>query len=706
MILERQYCSGPGRPIPQACGFALLVVPALLVLAPRATVAQGFANVPPTTSGIDILINGTSNEDWGYGAAFLDCDGDGDLDLYIANQGGVGDWLFQQNPDHTFTNIAGSAGCADDGNGRGVKFADFDNDGDEDIFLANHRGPNRLYRNNGDGTFTDVADASLASGYLTFGAAWGDFNADGYVDLYVVNRGSVGAPQPNQLFVNNGDGTFTDRAPELGVDNSLAGLEAVWVDYDNDGDVDLYLSNDKHAGNHLWRNNGDGTFTDVSVETGTDISIDSMGIAVGDFDGNGFIDFYLTNTVGLTSIENVLLRSNGDGTYSNAATELGVTVARYGWGCAFFDYDNDMDLDLYVVNWMTPLITGDRTDAKNVLFRNNGNGSFTDVSDVTGASNSGPGYGVAVGDYDNDGRLDMFVVNNGAPPVLYHNVSGTTNHWLKVLTQGTESNRDGIGARVTVTAGGVPQFRDVSGGESYLCDPSREVEFGLAGNTIASTVDVRWPSGIVDRYTNVAADQTLLAVEGSTHALIVSVTEATVTEDGVRVSWNVSRGVGVDGFRVYRSASGGAESVVSGDALLSAAAREFTDTDVAPGRVYQYVVAGVEPGDVESRSAPVEVTVPSIAPAALALEQNQPNPFNPGTTIWFDLPEAARVRVSIYDSAGALVRVLLDGTFPAGRQPVEWTGVDDAGNRCASGIYFYRLETPLGERTRKMVLLK
>ncbi|HEU4364513.1 MAG TPA: FG-GAP-like repeat-containing protein [Candidatus Krumholzibacteria bacterium] len=681
-------------------GGALLPAAVLVLLtAPAARAQGGFTAVPPQNSGLDFVINGTDREDWGYGAAFVDFDGDGDLDLFVANEGGRGDWLFRQNADRSFTDIATEAGCDDFGNGRAVKFADFDNDGDEDVFVGNHRGSNRLYRNNGDGTFTDVADPVMKTANPTFGAAWGDYNRDGFVDLYVVNRGTLGDLKPNQFFVNNGDGSFTERAAELGIDDGKAGLEAAWIDYDNDGDIDLYLSNDKHGGNRLWRNNDDGTFTDVSVESGADVELDSMGIGVGDFDGNGFLDIYLTNTTGLLSIKNVLLRANGDGTYDNVANELGVQVARYGWGCSFLDYDNDMDLDLYVVNW--DAVAGSLA-AKNVMFRNKGDGTFEDVTDQTGTGDTGPGYGLALGDYNDDGFVDMFVSNNQAPSVLYRAIPTAAN-WLKVKTVGTVSNRDGIGARVTVVAGGVTQFRDVSGGESYLCQPSLEVEFGLGGFATATRVDVRWPSGIVDRYENVPAKQTLVAIEGATNALIVSMTEAVLVGDDVRVRWDASRETGVLGFRVYRRSGGEAEAVVSGDELLPPSTREFVDGGVTRGRAYEYVVAGVETSG-EARSEAAEVVVP--AAPEVALEQNMPNPFNPRTEIWFELPGETPAKLSVYNAHGALVRVLENGVFPAGRHRAVWTGRNGWGVDSASGIYFYRLESNFGVQTRKMVLLK
>jgi hypothetical protein len=698
-VVTQPSCFQPDGPVTASRGrvFAAGLGACLLLLAAAGAHAQlRFTAVPPQTSGLDFTINGLGNEDWGYGAAFFDCDGDGDLDLFVANEDGVGDWLFRQNADHTFTDIGQAAGCNGLGNNRAVKFADYDNDGDEDVFVASHRGPNHLYRNEGNGTFVDVADSAMASGNLTFGGAWGDYNRDGFLDLYVVNR-----VEANQFYVNNGDGTFSERAEQLGIADRKAGLESVWIDYDNDGDLDLYLSNDKHGGNRLWRNNDDGTFTDVSLESGSNISIDSMGIGVGDFDGNGFLDLYLTNTTGLTSIKNVLLRAKGDGTFENVATQLGVQVAQYGWGNSFLDFDNDMDLDLYVVNW--DFLPG-ADAAKNRLFRNNGDGTFTDVTDAAGAGDTGPGYGLALGDYNNDGFVDMFVSNNRAKSVLYRAIPTAAN-WLKVKTRGTQSNRDGIGARVTVVAGGVTQFRDVSGGESYLCQPSLEVEFGLGGFTMASRVDVRWPSGIVDRYENVASKQTLLVVEGETNALIVSLLEATLQDGDVRVRWDASRETGVLGFRVYRSAGGGGEELVSGPDLLPASAREFVDAAVPRGAAYTYVVAGVE-ADGESRSGPAEVVVPAAPVVRYALEQNAPNPFNPRTEIWFELPGATAARLAVYDAGGGLVRVLVNSDLPAGRHRAVWGGVDDQGERAASGIYFYRLESAYGVQTRKMVLLK
>jgi hypothetical protein len=222
----------------------------------------------------------------------------------------------------------------------------------------------------------------------------------------------------------------------------------------------------------------------------------------------------------------------------------------------------------------------------------------------------------------------------------------------------------------------------------------------------SARVDILWPSGVLDRYDNVAANQTLSVIEGASNALIVDLLEATLDGNDVRVRWDVSRSAGVAGFRVYRRASGGAESVISGDSLLAPSAREFVDADVARGVVYAYSVAGVETLGGESRSQSVEVVVPDTPSLRYGLDQNVPNPFNPRTEIWFDLPGASPVKLSIFAANGALVRVLSNGELPAGRHRAVWTGRDAVGKASASGVYFYRLESNFGVQTRKMVLLK
>jgi hypothetical protein len=416
-----------------------------------------------------------------------------------------------------------------------------------------------------------------------------------------------------------------------------------------------------------------------------------MGVAVGDYDDNGYMDLYLANTpepppAGLL---NVMLRNNGDGTFDNVATQAGTFGGRLSWGVAFLDYDNDGRLDLSVVNWD---IAGD-IGAKNQFFRNNGDGTFTDIADQVGAGDDNPGYGLCVGDFDDDGYTDMFVSNNMAPSVLYRNTGGP-NRWLKVRVVGSESNRDGIGARVRVVTGLQDQIFDIDGGTSYLAHNLKEARFGVGALFTVDTLEVRWPSGWVDKFPEVATSQTVTVIEGMTEPVEVSMVAAVVTADGVHVSWDVNRDVIVQSFRVYRD-----DLLLNTDTPIDKSVRDYTDaSDLAPDTEYEYVVAAVLDGGVEVRSDPVAARTP---PPALGLEQNYPNPFNPGTTISFVLPRAERARLSIFDAAGRLVEVLVDADLEPGPHDRTW-----GGHTVASGVYFCRLETASGVLTRKMVHVK
>ncbi len=676
--------------------FALVLIWSLSAVGAGLAHAQSgtFSVLTPAQSGVDVTIMGNS-ADFGFGAALEDFDGDGWLDLFVNTEAGAPPRVFR-NLGGTFTDISAASGFTLANNGRGVKIADYDNDGDLDIFVAKVNGsasagsPNRLWRNNGDNTFTNVAEeAGLAAPMLSYGAAWADYNNDGWLDLYVANR-----REPNQLFRANGDGTFTDVAPALGLDHDRATLEAVWFDYDNDGDQDLYASTDKLGGNKLWRNEGDGTFTDVSLASHTNASINSMGVAVGDYNNDGWLDMYITNT----SEGNVFYHNNGDGTFTDVAVFKGMAVNRYGWGTDFFDYDNDGDLDLYVVNWwgFLPDIR-----AENVFFRNNGNGSFTNVTSQLGVGNADKGFGLAIGDYNNDGFLDMYITNNGQPSVFCKNNPGT-NNWLKVRTQGVQSNRDGIGARVRVAAGGLEMIREVCSSTSYLSHNSLEVEFGVGNANSIDLLEIKWPSGIVDQFHNVDVDQRLVIVEGSSALPTVASLTAVPSTDGVALDWSVSQGSGFSGFRVYRTL-GDNEPVTLNQTLLDPSARSYLDASAEPSRRYQYRVAVVLDDDTELQSAPVSA---QTVPASLALQQNYPNPFNPTTTIEFTLPWNALARVYVYDSSGRLVRTLASQTLPAGINRLEWDGTNDDGQAVASGVYHYLLRAAGFELRRKMVLVK
>jgi uncharacterized membrane protein YraQ (UPF0718 family) len=492
----------------------------------------------------------------GGGALVIDFNGDGLHDLYVVNSVGP-NALYRNNGDSTFTDVAVAAGVGDaTGRGNGGCAADYDNDGDQDLFVTNF-GPSRLFRNDG-GSFTDVTVSAgvrdSADAFRTTGCAWGDYDQDGFVDLIAVRHlyeddprmfdtkefeGGIGGIM---LYRNQGDGTFAVTTHLLGttpfpIDAQLgafgniwgAGFQPGWSDLDNDGDLDLYIVNDLGAdiqSNVLWRNDGpaaDGSwsFTDVSLGSGANQAVFGMGLAIGDYNLDGFLDIFVTNIR-----DSLLLKNEGAGLrFTSVARDAGARFdligrkARVAWGAIFFDYDNDGDEDLYVVSGHLRADEAGITAAANpeqqpnVLLRNEGDGTFANVSSASGADDSGIGRGAVYLDYDNDGCLDVFVVNLGQPAKLLLNLCETGRGWITVKTVGTSSNRDGIGARVTIEVAGMVQIREITAGASQMGQNMLEAHFGLGAAGVVDSVTVRWPSGKVQRLTNVPANQRIIIVE-------------------------------------------------------------------------------------------------------------------------------------------------------------------------------------------------
>lgn len=479
----------------------------------------------------------------GSGAAWCDYDNDGKLDLYIANSALVRpasdavppkNALYRNNGDGTFSDVTDTAGVGDTGWGMGCAFADYDNDGDADLYVTNYKA-NLFYRNNGDGTFKRFSSGAGGIGHDGFGAgiAWGDYDHDGYLDLYVGNYieytkvpqgDEVFFPydffgQANVLYLNKGDGGFiniTDAAKVNGGFHLTLGVAA--ADYDADGDLDLYLANDTDQ-NILYRNEGELTFTntnrpDARSRTGDIRS--GMGISWGDYDADGDLDLFVTNWL---DENNVLYRNNGDGTFMDVSAKSGVFESGLGktcWGTALFDADNDGDLDLFFSAGHIDPASWEAHGQADVFLQNNGDGTFTDISDAVGLrefNTYGVGRGVAVADYDADGDLDVFIVNSGGKPMLLRNDGGNQQQWLQIHTVGTVSNRDGVGALVKVSAGDLHQIRQVTAGDSYLSQSSIDVEFGLGHHETVDQIVIQWPSGIVQTLTDVRANQRIVAVE-------------------------------------------------------------------------------------------------------------------------------------------------------------------------------------------------
>ena len=505
----------------------------------------------------------------GSGVALLDYDNDGWLDIYLLN-GSTFDalrgketppraMLLHNNRDGTFTDVTEKAGVANERWGFGVAVGDYDNDGWPDIYVSNF-GRNRLYHNNHDGTFTDVAEkAGVTLGGWSTGATWGDYDHDGYLDLFVpgyvkfdpahppiagqggippgfcqfrgvdVMCGPRGLPgEHDHLFHNNGDGTFTDVSVKAGVSDPKGyyGFSSVFVDVDDDGWVDLAVANDS-VPKFLYRNKHDGTFEDISYISGFALNDDgreqaAMGIAVGDYNHSGRLGFYITN---FSDDSNTLYRSDGGGNFSDVTISAGLaipTIPFLGWGTAFLDFDNDGWLDVLVANGhVYPLVDnydwGTTWAQRPLLFRNLGGKKFAEVPAATGSGLADviTGRGAAFGDLFNDGHVDVVINDIDSTPTLLRNVVKNQNHWVAFkLVGGAKSPRDAVGAKVFVTAGGFRQRADVFSGGSYASSSDERLHFGLGAATRIDKVEIRWPSGNVQELRVPGVDRIYTVVEG------------------------------------------------------------------------------------------------------------------------------------------------------------------------------------------------
>jgi enediyne biosynthesis protein E4 len=438
---------------------------------------------------------------WG-GVAVGDYNNDSYPDVFVTNGDAGPSVLYRNDGNLTFTEVGASAGVAVTGRSMGASWGDFDNDGCRDLFVASFTGPSSLFKNNCDGTFSNVTSAAnISVNIRAAGVAWGDVDRDGFIDLaigcYLVCE--------NVLLHNNGDGTFSDVTAAAGVGDFGWTFQPVFFDYDRDGDLDLWDVND-FGQDRLYRNNDDGTFTDVTQVLGIDREgAGGMGAAVGDIDNDGRFDFFVTNYY-----NDSLYRNTGSGFVE---TFGGSPIHDYlvGWGADLFDAENDGDLDLYLANGFIFEQTHSRfQDDK--FFENQGGGVFVNASGALDAPYGGVEHGVATADFDLDGDLDVFVVSLSGPSMLLRN-DGQKGAWLKLDLEGTVSNRDAVGATVTVRAGGLSVSRMLLAGNSYLSQDDHTLHFGLGGATFADSVTIEWPSGALQVLTNVSLNQTLRVTE-------------------------------------------------------------------------------------------------------------------------------------------------------------------------------------------------
>lgn len=493
--------------------------------------------------------NGASKEKYlpetmGSGGLFFDYNNDGYLDIYLVNGGTISttrqdtyrnpkqaNVLYRNRGDGTFVDATVEAGLQQNsGYGMGCLSADYDNDGDADLYLTNF-GRNQLYRNNGDGTFTDATSyAGVGDGSWSVSATFGDYNLDGYLDLYVANYLDYRPETAHACFLegvhiycgpheypgvrdtlyrNNGDGTFTDVTARAGLHNAGKGLGALFTDDNNDGYPDIFVANDA-VPDFLYRNNRDGTFTDIAVTAGVAYNSEgrataSMGIANGDYDNDGRADIFITNF----SLEiNSLFHNDGDGFYTMTTFETGLadpSFSQLGFGTQFLDADNDGTLELFVANghvWdnvseITPSLSYKQ---RCQIFGRTDTGKFRDLSETAGSffKRAIIARGVAVGDYNNDGAPDVLVTACAESPVLLRNESQAAarkNSWVKIRLVGIESNRDGIGAKVWLHTDQTTQFREITCGGSYASDSDHHLLFGIGTQETLQSIKVGWLSG-------------------------------------------------------------------------------------------------------------------------------------------------------------------------------------------------------------------
>lgn len=490
------------------------------------------------------------------GVGFIDCDNDGKLDIITVNGSSVDRYrnggdpmitLYHQDANLKFSDITASSGLTRKGWGMGVAVGDYDNDGRPDIYVTGFGG-NALYHNLGNCKFEDVTDKSgLKVGGFSTGAAWGDFDRDGLLDLFVpryvfidVNKlpefgsndktcrfrgipvqcGPWGLPgESDFLFRNKGDGTFEDVSKKAGVgdSNKYYGMQGIWADYDNDGWPDLYVANDAGP-NYLYHNKHDGTFEEVGLLSGAALSGDgqeegSMGVDFGDFDHDGKLDILVTT---FTDQPTLLFWNQGGQGFVDISWSSRIAKPSYplvGWGTALFDMDNDGWPDIFIANGhvypQMDLVKGGVPYRQPfLLFRNNRDRTFEDVTAISGLADLplSSRRGAAFGDINNDGKVDVLVLNVGEPPTLLLNVTETTDHAVLFNLIGAKSNKSAIGARVTVTAGDLVQFNEVRGGGSYLSQNDLRLHFGLGQHKKMDTVEIAWPSGKKELLKDVAAD--------------------------------------------------------------------------------------------------------------------------------------------------------------------------------------------------------
>lgn len=594
----------------------LASVPILLGLWTAAAFAQTFTRIDTSI----ITRDGGSS----VGASWGDYDNDGDDDLFVTNgivPGNHRNFLYRNEGTGRFTKITtGDIVTQTSPNGgAGACWGDYDNDGRLDLFVPTPGNTNRLYHNDGNGVFSKVTSGVVINSFLySIGGSWVDYDQDGDLDLFMVNSAPIRALvlTPNSLYRNDGNGAFAQITQGLIVTENLYSESGNGADYDNDGDMDLFVvnsgENNTPVSHRLYFNNGNGVLGLLQSSEVMNYIRDCWSASWGDYDNDGHLDLFIAAYFG----PNLLFHNRGNGDFERVTTGSVAAASGPHFGSSWGDFDNDGDLDL--------VVTTD-SNAGNLLYNNDGHGNFTRVTGQ--ALNSTSAFTCTTSDYDNDGDLDILTVNGGSggplENYLYSN-NGNGNSWINIKCVGTLSNRTAIGtcirAKAMIRGSAVWQMREIAQQTGFGGHSSLRVHFGFGDATKIDSLVIRWPSKTTEVFTNVAANQFMTAVEGSG---------------------------------------------------LTAVARARSET-----------------------------------PTEFNLSQNYPNPFNPETTIEYQLPRASRIEVAVYNLAGQLVRTLRQAQQSAGKYKLSWDGKDERGNNVATGVYLYRLYAGEFSATKKMILAR
>jgi enediyne biosynthesis protein E4 len=553
----------------------------------------------------DVVSDGGSS----IGCSWADFDNDGDLDLYVTN-GIVGgfenNFLYENDGTGNFTRLTNSLTILDNQFSESSSWGDYNNDGWIDLFVGNsHWGGTSykdfLFQNLPNDDFTKVTEGQIVNTQAdSRSIAWCDYDNDGFIDIFIANESGV-----NYLYHNEQNGTFSRISEGNITSDNFSSSGCAWADYDLDGDLDLFVANQGNQNNNLYRNDGQGVFTSQTASVVANDHGRSIGCSWGDYNNDGYPDLFVAN---YSNQNNFLYKNNGDGTFDKVTTGDIVQDGGQTFGSSWGDYDNDGYLDLFASNL---------NNQKNFLYHNNGNGSFTKIENDTVVTSRGQSEGSAWADYDKDGDLDLFVVNfDGQNNFLFNN-NGNSNRWINIKCKGVISNASGIGTKVQIKTSSGWQYRELSSQTGYQSQNSLNVEFGLGSTSTIDTLRIIWSSGSVDIHTNISADNFYTVTEGS-EIILTALNES-----------------------------------------------------------------------------------PSAIPLNPVLEQNYPNPFNPRTSIQYTLNNLQFVSLKVYDVLGNEVSTLVNEVKPAGSYKVKFSGTG-----FPSGVYFYRIEAGSFSDTKKFIIIK